>query len=115
MSSIRELLRIPREGHTSIQVLREGPQDPWIAVVSVRWYFGFSRYVLVRLEYALFTKSGSVYSGKSAYTGWTLYGKEKAKTVCVSPRSRREFTLILYAPTQSKTLFVSGGAGPVGT
>jgi len=33
-------------------------------------------------------------SGKSAYTGWTLYGLEKAKT--------------------SKTLFVSGAAGPVG-
>lgn len=33
--------------------------------------------------------------GKTAYTGWSLYGQEKAKT--------------------SKTLFVSGGAGPVGT
>ncbi|THH32868.1 hypothetical protein EUX98_g1346 [Antrodiella citrinella] len=32
--------------------------------------------------------------GKTAYTGWELYGKEKAKT--------------------SKTLFVSGGAGSVG-
>ncbi|KAH8102036.1 NAD-P-binding protein [Cristinia sonorae] len=33
-------------------------------------------------------------AGKSAYTGWVLYGVEKAKT--------------------SKTLFVSGAAGPVG-